>query len=129
MASQLVVKATVEKVVDGDTFTAAAIPLGFGAGLVHVRVRVDSINAPENGTAEGDAATEYVKTLVQPGQVVTVTSPGRLGRLDNYGRVLGAVTFPDGTDWADTVVEAGHAQRYTVRSMAVQGPSSEEDDE
>lgn len=124
--AQLVAHAVCGHVIDGDTFTAAYVPLGFNAGLVNVRVRIDGINAPENSTPEGKAATEFVKTLIAPGDVVTLTSPGPLGKLDNYGRVLAAVTLADGFDWATELVNAGHAQTYKVHSFAVRGVGLED---
>jgi endonuclease YncB( thermonuclease family) len=123
MAS-LSAKATVLRVIDGDTF-AANIPLGFGAGLVNVRVRIDKINAPENSTPEGQAATEFIKGLVSPGDVLTATSAGSLGRLDNYGRVLAAVTLSDGRDWGEVMLEAEHATSMTMHAQFV----ADEDDE
>jgi micrococcal nuclease len=108
MAAKLTAKATVLRVIDGDTF-AANIPLGWNAGLVNVRVRLDKINAPETGTDAGDAATDYIKGLVSPGDVLTLTSSGPLGKLDNYGRVLADVTLPDGRDWGTVMLESGNA--------------------
>jgi micrococcal nuclease len=112
----LVAPAVVNYVYDGDT-PVCTITLGLGVGLTSARVRVNGINAPENSTPEGQAATEFAKTLVQPGDTVTLTSPGSLGRRDNYGRVLASVTLPDGRDWGQVMVESGHASTYTVHAL------------
>lgn len=116
--ADLVVHATVSYVYDGDT-PVCTIVLPFGTGLVNSRVRVNGINSPELHTPDGDAAAEFAKTLVQPGDTVTLTSPGPLGRRDNYGRVLASITLPDGRDWGQVMVENGHATTYTVRALEV----------
>ena len=118
MAASLSAKATVLRIIDGDTF-GASIPLGWNAGLVNVRVRLDKINAPENGTPEGDAATEFIKGLVAVGDVLTITSAGSLGRLDNYGRVLADVTLRDGRDWGTVMLESGNAVTMTMHAVPV----------
>lgn len=119
MAS-LSAKATVLRVIDGDTF-GANIPLGWNAGLVNVRVRIDKINAPENSTPEGQAATEFIQGLVSVGDVLTITSAGSLGRLDNYGRVLADVTLKDGRDWGQVMLESGNASSMTMHAITVEG--------
>lgn len=126
MAASLSPKATVGHVIDGDTFVATGIPLGLNAGLVNVRVRVDKIDAPENSTPEGQAATEFIKGLVSPGDVLAITSKGSLGRLDNYGRVLADVTLKDGRDWGTVMLEAGHATSMTMHARSV---ADDEDDD
>jgi micrococcal nuclease len=114
MAAKLTARATVLRIIDGDTF-AANIPLGWGAGLVNVRVRLNKINAPEAGTEAGDAATDYIKGLVSVGDVLILTSSGALGTLDNYGRVLADVALPDGRDWGTVMLESGHAVSMAFR--------------
>lgn len=46
--------------------------------------------------------------LLSPGTPVTLLSK----QLDKYGRVLGSITMPDGRDYAETLLAAGHAQPY-----------------
>jgi endonuclease YncB( thermonuclease family) len=117
--ADLVAHATIDHVYDGDTPICSFIALGLGVGLVSARVRVNGINAPENSTTEGQAATAFAKTLAAPGDTVTLISPGPLGRRDNYGRVLASVTLADGRDWAEEMVAAGHAGTYTVHALEV----------
>jgi endonuclease YncB( thermonuclease family) len=96
--------AEILKICDGDTFHAL-IDLGFGV-FKRCPVRVEGINAPEIDTAAGVNAAEYLKTLIQPGDVVTLNSR----RLDLHGRAQAIVTVADGRDIATEMISARHAQ-------------------
>ena len=61
-------------------------------------------DAPESTTAAGKRATAFVRNLVPVGAVLLVES----FHLDDFGRTLGAVTLPDGRDWATVMASAGY---------------------
>jgi endonuclease YncB( thermonuclease family) len=89
---------------DGDTMTLA-LDLGFDITF-RSRCRVFGINAPELSTDAGKEALAYAYTLVQPGDLVTVTSHG----WDKYGgRFDGEITLLDGRNFGVEMVRAGHA--------------------
>lgn len=71
-------------------------------------VRVAHVDAPEHGTAEGDAATVWAEHLLKPGTSVDIRSH----QLDKYGRILGDVLLDDGTNFGAALVDAGHAVPY-----------------
>lgn len=99
--------ATVVSVHDGDTCTLM-IDLGFNVAL-KANCRAFGINAPELRTEEGKIARDYAQTLLTPGMKVTVISYG----WDKYGgRFDGIITFPDGTNWSDRMIESDHAVKY-----------------
>jgi endonuclease YncB( thermonuclease family) len=98
---------------DGDTMTLD-IDLGFDHlisgqdwdGKTRLSCRVLGINAPELSTAAGKAALAFAETLLKPGDLVQVTSSG----WDKYGgRFDGAVTLPDGSDFAAKMVAGNQA--------------------
>jgi endonuclease YncB( thermonuclease family) len=101
----------VDLVHDGDTINVK-LDVGFDL-TVYARVRVFGINAPELSTDAGKAARDFAKTLLAPGDAVSVTSHG----WDKYGgRIDGTIEFgPDGDpmDFAQTMIAAGHALPWT----------------
>lgn len=102
---QYVYTAKVVEVVDGDTLR---LDLDLGLRMRSVQpVRLAGVDCPEHGTAAGDAATGYVRSLLQPGDTVTVATR----KPDKYGRVLGSVDV-DGTDLATTLIRLGHGRPY-----------------
>jgi endonuclease YncB( thermonuclease family) len=119
-SNNLVRPATVDYVHDGDT-PVCTFRVAGDVGFVRTRIRVDHINAPESGTPAGDDATAFAKTLVAPGDTVTLTSHGPLGSRDNYGRFVAVVTLPDGRDWGQVMLDSGHASPLTVHTVAVEG--------
>jgi micrococcal nuclease len=95
----------VDLVVDGDTVNAR-LDVGFDL-TVYSRIRVNGINAPETSTPAGKEAREFARTLLPAGTTVMVTSLG----WDKYGgRIEGRIAMPDGTDFAEAMVAAGHAK-------------------
>lgn len=101
-------RATLIRVVDGDTIDVD-IDLGFGVHM-QTRLRLAYINAPERGTPEGTAATNYVvKRLVEPFTVRTSKDAK-----EKYGRYLATVILPDGEVLNSTMLAKGVAKPYGV---------------
>lgn len=100
------VPATVERVIDGDT-TVVTLDLGWWI-YKQDHVRVAHINAPELSTDAGKHAKAYAETLLIPGTKVTIVSHS----LDKYGRALGTIVLPDGSDFGDRMLKAGYAVPY-----------------
>ena len=100
---------------DGDTATFD-LDLGWGVripgqdwdGRNVLTCRVFGINAPELRTPDGDAALAYIQTILQIGDICTVTSHS-WDR--NGGRYDADVLLSDGSDLATKMVESGHAIR------------------
>ena len=69
----------VVRVVDGDTVIV---------DLHNVRVRLYGIDSPEAGQDSGAAATDALRTMLRPGDVVDVAPKGGL----SHGRMVGVVT-------------------------------------
>lgn len=117
-------------VIDGDTSKfavrlkrSAAKPadLGFhvyyedGWLVVHESFRFFGINCPEHGTPEGDAATAYVKNIMQPGDKVTLHTVLVAGqdKQEKYGRWLATIFTPNSTtSLNDRLVQDGHAKPW-----------------
>lgn len=114
--------AEVIEVVDGDTFHAN-LDIGWGImlrprkpergetirGIGSVRVLFPDgtpFDASEVGTVAGRSARAFARTLVRPGEKLTVASFA----LDDFGRTLGAVTLSDGRDWAAAMTLAGYGK-------------------
>ncbi len=94
---------------DADT-ARLDIDLGFGNWTKSQPIRVYGIDAPEMKTEEGKAAKAFVSTLIPPGTKVVLTT--FKDAKEKYGRYLGKITLPDGSDLAETIVAAGHAHTY-----------------
>lgn len=101
---------------DGDTVTLD-IDLGFDHliagqdwdGHTRLACRVYGINAPELSTPAGKAALAYAQTILHVGDICQVLSHG----WDKYGgRWDGTITLPDGTDYAQRMLDAGQAVPY-----------------
>lgn len=106
MANEWTVPATVIRVHDGDTLTAQ---LDLGWKIIHyVTVRVAHIDAPELSTPEGQAASDFAKTLLLVGTNLVLTSH----MLDKYGRSLASLELPSGKDFGVEMLAAGDAKPY-----------------
>lgn len=95
------VRATVGRIVDGDTFVAT-FDLGWGVVRSETpgspcRVRLLGYNAPERGDPDHAAATAALAEALPAGTVVWLRSH----RLDAFGRALCNVMLTDGTDLVD----------------------------
>jgi endonuclease YncB( thermonuclease family) len=107
--------ANVVSVYDGDTLTVD-VPDWAGTPQSRTSVRVTGIDTPEYGSrasCESERALaaevrEYARALVNTGDRVLLTNAGN----DKYGRFLGHVTLPDGSDWARHMIERGYAHEY-----------------
>lgn len=93
-------RATVLRIVDGDTF-AADFDLGWGIWLHEIptvrpnRVRILGLNTPERGQPRYLEAAGLLSTaLGGPGVLVWIDSQ----RLDSFGRTLADVTTLNGDD-------------------------------
>jgi endonuclease YncB( thermonuclease family) len=91
---------------DGDT-CHCHIDLGFGIFQTEVHCRVFGINAPElSNKPAGQDAKMFAQSLCPNGTLVKVLSHG----WDKYGgRFDGELTLPDGSSFAQQMIEAGHA--------------------
>lgn len=100
-------EAKVRRIVDADTLELMC-DLGFGVNAC-VRIRVQNVDAPERHTPEGNAATLYAITLLgaSPGVAVETTYQR------TFDRYVGKITLPDGSDYGEHLIEAGHAVRRT----------------
>lgn len=97
-AEHKVITGKVVGVADGDTVTVLT------ANKEQHRIRLQGIDAPERNQAFGQRSKQHLGDLVF-GQTVTV--PWR--KLDPYGRVVGQVLLPDGTDVNLAQLKAGLA--------------------
>lgn len=105
------------RVIDGDTIIVGEQCTRLLPGRL-MRVRVRGIDTPESRqppakceaeVAAGKAATAFARSLVQPGDEITVSNVG----VDKYMcRVVASVTLPDGRDLANVLIAAGHARPY-----------------
>ncbi len=110
-------KATVVKIVDGDTVDVD-IDLGFGIMMTDERVRIMGIDTPESRTRDkvekvfGLASKERVKGLLS-GDIILKTQIARNGEdmKGKYGRILGDFIIGDKM-LTDILVEEGHAVAY-----------------
>lgn len=100
--------AVVLRTVDGDTLVAE-LDLGMRI-LTRRSVRALAINAPERRTdpAGWEAARRLAAALLPDGTAVTIRSR----QLDSFGRVLGDITLPDGSDFAALMLNSGLVDPY-----------------
>lgn len=75
-------------------------------GSTRLSCRVFGINAPELATDAGKAALAFAETILHIGDICHVLSHG----WDKYGgRFDGTITLPDGSDFAQHMLESGNA--------------------
>jgi endonuclease YncB( thermonuclease family) len=98
---------------DGDTLHLN-VDLGFGMIATaydifdrpQLSCRVYGINAPELDTDAGKKARDYANTLLHKGDIVQLVSHS----WDKFGgRYDGTVTLPDGSDFAQRMLDSGNA--------------------
>ena len=106
-----VYNATLERIVDGDTFDCC-LDLGFDVKLHKQRVRLAGIDTPESRTRDlaekklGLAAKERLKELCTG--KIKVKSLGK----GKYGRILGIPYTNEGKDICQMLIDEGHAVEY-----------------
>ena len=94
---------TITRVIDGDSIVARLTrDIGFhGIVTFEQRLRLNRINTPPASTAEGLAATFYVRSRAGISVDITTTKPYKYG--DEW---MAEVVFPDGTNLSDALVAA-----------------------
>jgi endonuclease YncB( thermonuclease family) len=98
--------ARVLRIIDADSIIMH-IDLGFSV-WVKVPIRVLGVDAPERGTKAGHAAGLFAHVLLHEVDGLIVRT--QFDR--SFARWLGAITLPDGTDYAQRLIEAGHGVPY-----------------
>jgi endonuclease YncB( thermonuclease family) len=88
------------KVLDGDTVEV------MHDGKAE-RIRLAQIDCPEKGQPFGQAARRYVLSIAAQ-KIVTV----EVETMDRYGRTVGEVFLPDGSNLNKQIVGAGYAWQY-----------------
>ena len=115
---------TVTRIVDGDT-------LKINYKGQRESIRLIGIDTPESGVnkktkkdakrsgqdvetiiAMGKRATEYVESLVKPGDLITIEFDAQ--ERDRYGRLLGYVNLSNGKMLNEEIVKAGYANVMTI---------------
>ena len=105
----------VSRVVDGDTVVLYK-------GDQEETVRFVGIDAPETEYAPtgyecfSAEATERAKELLSVNEVTFVPDASQAER-DEYGRLLGYLTLPNGTDFGAQMIEGGYAKEYTFKGQ------------
>lgn len=100
--AQPLLPAQVVKVSDGDT-----VRLETARGVL--RVRLDSIDAPEKKQAFGSRSRQALRELLPVGSPVQLLELGQ----DRYQRTLGQLYLPDGTNVNAMQVRNGQAWVFT----------------
>ena len=95
--------AAIDRVIDADTLVVL-VEVGFGI-IMHDKLRLRGIDAPEVGTPEGDKAKRYVMGLLPVGSTVVLKS--HKTRTDPHGRFVADVFFKSGEDDPQQIIKAG----------------------
>jgi len=101
-------------IVDGDT-VKANIDLGWDIWKKNQTIRLDEIDSPEIHSENlleakaGSAVKTYVEKLFPIGTKTILKS----NSLDKYGRVLGGILLPDGTDLSDVLLAKKVVKPYS----------------
>ena len=107
---------TVVRVVHGDS-VVVSVAAWASTPFDPISVRIAGIDTPESRkppakcvkeVALGKAASAYAKTLVKPGDAVTIGYRGR----DKFMRIDADLTMPDGRDFATVMLASGKAFPY-----------------
>lgn len=112
----------VRRVIDGDTVVLYK-------GQKEETVRLIGIDAPESEHAPGgpecynQEAMARAHELLEGVTVLFVQDPTQDKR-DEYGRMLGYMTLPDGTDFGARMIEDGFAHEYTFKGKEYQRQST-----
>jgi micrococcal nuclease len=115
---------TVVRVVDGDTLkirywgkeeSIRLIGIDTPESRVNKKAKRDAKRSGQDIktiTAMGKRATEYVKGLVKPGDLITIEFDAQ--QRDRYGRLLGYVYLSNGKMLNEEIVKAGYANVMTI---------------
>jgi len=102
-------KATVLRVIDGDTIDVNPIKLGFNLEIAGpTRLRFNRINAPEKTGVEkplGIKSKEHLVALLPPGTEIIINTVST----DSFGRWLSELFLLDGENINDHMVKEGFA--------------------
>lgn len=108
--------ARLTRTIDADTYLLD-IDLGLHTWAHDIRIRAAGINAPELTTPQGQAAHTWANAwFTQHCPDNTLTVKTTRDRSDNYGRLLGTITAPDGTCLNTDILAAGHAQPWPPKT-------------
>lgn len=108
---------TIDRIIDGDSFIYRTPP-GW-PGWIKPEARISLIDTPESRkppakkiceTVLGHRATDFAKTILHPGDVVTLVWDGKTH--EKYGRLIGTVVLSDGRDYGALMITAGVARPY-----------------
>lgn len=106
-------RAMITRVVDGDT-VHAQVDLGMDV-YMNTTLRLAHINAPENSTPEGQAATATLRKMLG-WSIVDVPPPVTIQTIkdhkEKYGRYLAVIILADGTNLNQYMVDSGNAVPY-----------------
>ncbi len=115
---------TVVRIVDGDTLKVRYWGKEESIRLIGIDTPESRVNkktkrdAKKNGqdiktiTAMGKRATEYVESLVKPGDLITIEFDAQ--QRDRYSRLLGYVYLSNGKMLNEEIVKAGYANVMTI---------------
>jgi endonuclease YncB( thermonuclease family) len=97
------------RAVDADTWILH-LDLGLHTWAHDVRIRAAGLNAPELSTDAGKTALDWTNAwFAQHCPDGTLTVKTTKDRNDNYGRLLGVLTAPDGACLNTDLLASGHA--------------------
>jgi len=111
------------RVVDGDTLTVEhkgqkenlrLIGIDTPESQINKKARKDAVRSKkdiETITSLGREATRFVKTLIRPGDQITIEFDQQ--RRDKYGRLLGYVYLANGQMLNEEIIKAGYASLMT----------------
>lgn len=94
--------ATVDHVIDGDTFTLTT----------GEKVRVLGIDSCEMNTQGGRDAKDEAEVWLTPGETVTLAAEPTRKDKDQYGRLLRYVTLSNGQDYGTMMIISPHTGLY-----------------
>ncbi len=115
---------TVVRVVDGDTLkvrywgkeeSIRLIGIDTPESRANKKTKKDAKRSGQDIktiTSMGKRATEYVKSLVKPGDLITIEFDAQ--QRDRYGRLLGYVYLSNGKMLNEEIVKAGYANVMTI---------------
>ena len=100
------------RTIDADTWILH-VDLGLHTWAHDIRIRAAGLNAPELTTEAGrDAHAWTDQWFTQHCPDSTLTVKTQKDRNDNYGRLLGTITAPDGACLNTDLLTSGHAQPW-----------------